>query len=103
MSEGASDAEYIERFHEVYPAVSRPPSLASYAAPVRYDRLYMGQGLLKRLKSVTNDHGGIAWGLSSRMRSLNDMYRATGDPKYLKANLPRELSSLILDATGFVI
>ena len=87
MGDQANDQEYIRRFIECYPPVDDPPPLEDYASPHRYDALYMGDDLEKALSSVSNDGGGLAWGLSNRMRSLNDMYRSTDDSKYLEADL----------------
>ena len=84
------DAAYVAKFLEHYPKVEPAPMLADYASAARYDALYLGENLEKvekALENVTNDQGGLAWGLSYRMMSLNDMYRATGDLKYLRANL----------------
>ncbi len=81
------DQEYIAKFLKAFPKVENPPALETYATPQRYDELYLGENLDKALKKVSNDSGGIAWGLSYRMISLNEMFRATGDRKYLDANL----------------
>ncbi len=81
-----TDAEYIARFEEARPPVEAPPTLAEYATPERYDRQVMGDALAQAFKAPSNDSGGIAWGLSSRMHSLNVMYSATGNIKYLEAN-----------------
>lgn len=91
------DIEYIRRFKAGFPPIDNPPTLEDYANPRRYDDLYMGVDLEKALSKVSNDKGGLAWGLSYRMMSLNEMFRATGDRKYLRENLRciRE----VLDAT----
>lgn len=81
------EQEYVKKFLEHYPRVENPPALAAYATQARYDELYMGDNLENALKKANNDQGGIAWGLSYRMMSLNGMYRATHDTKYLDANL----------------
>lgn len=78
--------EYVGRFVERFPAVEVPPPFESYATPERYDELYMGAGLREAMKGVTNDRGGIAWGFASRIRSLNQLYDATGQHKYLDAS-----------------
>ncbi|HPO16774.1 MAG TPA: hypothetical protein PLI09_25275 [Candidatus Hydrogenedentes bacterium] len=81
------DQEYIAKFLKAFPKEETPPTLETYATPQHYDELYLGENLDKALKKVSNDSGGIAWGLSYRMISLNEMFRATGDRKYLDANL----------------
>ena len=82
-----SDAEYIKRFEERYPPVETAPSLEEYASAARYDELHMGDNLQRAIEKASNDQGGIAWGLSSWMMSVNDMYRVTRNEKYLDANL----------------
>lgn len=81
------DAEYMRRFHERFPKISSPLSIKEYADPKRYDELYMGERIEDELAQLSNDQGGISWGWSYRMMSLNEMYRATGDVKYLSTNL----------------
>jgi len=80
------DAKYVVRFLEKFPKVDPAPTFDTYATTARYDELYLGDNLAKALKKVSNDTGGIAWGLSYRMMSLNQMYRVTADAKYLEAN-----------------
>ena len=85
---GGADAAYIAKFHEKYTkaaATARP--LEGYATPARYDELFLGKAVDKATENVSNDSGGIAWGLSYQMMSLNEMYRITHDIKYLNANL----------------
>lgn len=81
------DADYVARFENHFKKVVPPHLLNEYASQARYDSLYMGDNLEAALSTVNNDQGGMAWGLSYRMMSLNDMFRITGDPKYLEANL----------------
>ena len=85
-ADDAADKDYIARFEKEFPKAAQPSSLGEYATAARYDELYMGGNLDKAIQKISNDSGGIAWGLSYRMMSLNDMYRATGDAKYLRAN-----------------
>ena len=82
----AGEAAYVAKFREAFPQVTPVPALEEYASPERFDRLLLGANLEANLKDVQNDSGGIAWWLSYCMRALNDMYRATGDTKYLEAN-----------------
>jgi hypothetical protein len=81
------DVAYRAKFLEKHASVSPAPSKEEYASAGRYDGLYLGESLDKALANVTNENGGLAWGLSYRMWSLNEMYRATGERKYLEANL----------------
>jgi len=81
------DADYVARFLKMYKKVEPAPSFEEYVSPARYDALYMGERLTKRLEKVSNDEGGIAWGLAYEMMALNDMFRATKDAKYLEANV----------------
>ena len=87
FGDAKADEEYVKKFLDQFPKVEPPASLDTYATAARYDELYMGAKLDAALANVTNDQGGIAWGLAYRMMSLNDVYRATGDAKYLEANL----------------
>jgi hypothetical protein len=82
-----TDAAHIERFQQTYKKVEPVPALDAYATVARYDAAFLGDNLKKALENVSNDQGGIAWCLASRMMSLNEMYRVTGDVKYLSANL----------------
>jgi hypothetical protein len=91
------DIEYIRQFKAAFPHVDNPPSLKEYANPRRYDDLYMGVDLEKTLSTISNDNGGLAWGFSYRMMSLNEMFRATGDRKYLREN--RRCIEKVLDVT----
>jgi hypothetical protein len=79
------DQAYIKKFLEKKPKIDPPAILEDYATRARYDQLV--DGLDKSLVNVSNDKGGIAWWLSYWMMSLNEMYRATNDAKYLAANL----------------
>jgi hypothetical protein len=95
----AEDAEaaYVAKFLEGNPRVESPPALKDYAGPARFDELYLGESFEKSLENVSNDNGGIAWGLAYMMMALNDMYRVTREMRYLDANL--RLISAILEAT----
>lgn len=85
--DAAQDAEYSKRFQDKFQEAVPAPSLESYANPTRYDELYMSGNLDEELRGISNESGGIAWGLSYRMMSLNEMFRATGERRYLEANL----------------
>ena len=92
-----ADQAYIKEFHEKFPPVNTVPTLETYATVDRYDKEFMGDSLDACLKDVQNDHGGLAWGMSYRMRSLNEMYQVTKQTKYLEANL--RLMRAVLAAT----
>ncbi|MFA6243695.1 MAG: hypothetical protein WC655_22320 [Candidatus Hydrogenedentales bacterium] len=82
------DAAYVAKFLAKYTEANPLPPIESYASAARYDELYMGDELHKTIAAQSNnDQSALAWGLTYRMRSLNTMYRATRDPKYLEANL----------------
>ena len=83
-----ADAAYVKTFEKKYPPVDAPPVLSTYATAKRYDDYFMGAALEKVIATqVQNDKATLAWGTSPRIMSLNSMYRATGDEKYLKGNL----------------
>lgn len=82
-----ADQEYIAKFLERFPKADSPPTLAEYTSPARFDERFLGEPLDKALEKVDNNQGNIAWGLAYWMIAYNEMHRATGDPKYLAANL----------------
>lgn len=82
-----AEALYVQNFLAKYPKVGPAPALEQYASAERFDTLFLGSNLEANLKDVHNDNAAIAWWLSYYMRALNDMFRATGDAKYLEANL----------------
>ena len=84
---GDPEADYVARFLEQFPKTASAPALDAYATAARYDALFMGENVKEAFASPNNDQGGLAWGLAYRMMSLNEMYRATGDAKYLEAHL----------------
>ena len=86
-TKAVTDEEYIALFRKHFKPVEVPPLLDTYASVRRYDALYMGKNLEAALADVNNDQGALAWAFSRRLESLNDMYRVTGDTKYLEANL----------------
>jgi hypothetical protein len=99
----SGDQAYREAFRAKYPPVNPPPSLAEYANVKRYDEMFLGDEIDRALKKeIPNKNGAMAWGLSYRMVSLNEMARATNDPKYLAANLRIIRASLATrdDRTG---
>jgi len=79
--DATAEMDYVKRFEENFPPVSPVPSLNEYATAARYDKLYLGKGFEKAVDGIREDPEGLAWGWSYRMMSLNEMYRATKDPK----------------------
>ena len=91
----ATDQDYIARFHQRFSRIADPERSEDYAGVPRYDRLYMGSFAkrnLERIVSGANEEGWLAWGLSYHMMSLNQMFRVTGDGKYLWMNMSYILS-----------
>lgn len=73
------------------------PELEEYATHENYDRLHFGNVIdvyINRINTEQNINAGMGWGSSYQTHSLNDMYRATGDVKYLEANLRFARASL---------
>ncbi|HOJ59529.1 MAG TPA: hypothetical protein PK878_04525 [bacterium] len=86
MGTAEQDAEYTRRFLTQFPEVKPLPRLEEYASPARFDALFLREGWVENLKTINNDNGGIAWGWAYFMMALNEMYRGTGDRRYLDAN-----------------
>lgn len=78
---------YRRAFAAEYPRIKNPRSLSELASAAEYDRIYFDPGLCPEAAEITNEDGSLAWILSRSMMSLNEMYRATGDAKYLRSNL----------------
>ncbi len=69
---------------------SEVPTLEEYARPETYDIRHLGNVInvwVNRIVGRQNLDADMAWGSSYHTHSLNDMYRGTGDRKYLDANL----------------
>lgn len=100
-----TDAFYLERFAETFTRLDDPLPLDAYATPARYDAFWMGDSLIQGLADLRENKESIFWGWSYRMMSLNEMYRATGDARYLKANLlaARTVDSLRDDRNGVAL
>jgi len=92
----AADAEYVARFMEQHTWTPRTEDLAAYATVEAFDKTFEYGEFWDNLDGMTNDDGAIAWGVSYRMMAFNEMYRVTGDRKYLEAN--RRLIRLVFDA-----
>jgi hypothetical protein len=86
LADAAADQTYREAFEKKFPPVNPAPSLADYASVQRYDEVIAAE-VERALEKVNNQGGGMAWGLSYRMMSLNEMARVTKDPIYLTTNL----------------
>jgi hypothetical protein len=86
-ADAAADEAYRKAFEAKFPRVTPAPTLAEYATVQRYDDMVLGENVDNVIAKLTNKGGGMAWGLSYRMVSLNEMARHTKDPKYLSANL----------------
>ncbi len=84
---GKADKRYMKSFLAMYPKVAQPPTLDQYATVARFDDLFMGEKLDRTMKDSTNDEGTLAWWLTYYIRALDDMYRVTGDVKYLHSSL----------------
>jgi hypothetical protein len=83
--DATAEMEYVQRFEEKFPPVSPVPTLDEYATAARYDKLFLGAGFEKAVETIRDNPESLAWGWSYRMMSLNEMYRATKDPKYFIA------------------
>ena len=88
------EAGYIKRFKQQFTTEASVPALNEYASPANYDLRYLGEALDADLNRLPEDGSGFAWGWSYRMMSLNEMFRATGDRKYLRANHKSVMSIL---------
>lgn len=87
---------YLARYEKTFPKIAAPPSLEQYAGVEKFDRLALGPGLEKRLAHLDNTSASLAWGDSYRMMALNEMYRVTGDTKYL--DVMRRYARGVIDA-----
>jgi hypothetical protein len=88
------DQAYIDSFIAYWMGLDQVPTvvptLEEYAIPETYDNRHMGsviQVWLNRINGRQNLDANMAWGSSYQTHSLNDMYRGTGDIRYLEANL----------------
>lgn len=95
--------EYRERFAAFWSERSQVPETPldrdAFLDPSRYDELHERsvQSFVERINETQNLAAGMAWGSSYQMQSLNDMFAATGDAKYLSWNL--ELARATMAAT----
>ncbi len=75
--------EYAQRFAAKIPARAMPRQLGPLLTPAAFDRDFLDPPTAP----LSNDEGYLAWRTCYRMTALNEMFRATGDAKYLKLNL----------------
>ena len=90
----SQDQSYIDSFDYYWRSLGQipdtVPTLEQYAVPQTYDSRHLYSVLqiwLNRINSRQNLDTDMAWGSSYQAQSLNDMYRGTGDRKYLDVNL----------------
>ena len=102
LADDAADQAYRKAFETKFPRVNPAPTLAEYATVKRYDEMMLGPNVDRVIEKLSNKGGGMAWGLSYRMVSLNEMARHTNDPKYLEANVRLTRAALAMrdDRTG---
>lgn len=85
QSEDPNDDTYKERFHERF---GEPSTATATFDQLLFDKLYMGDQLTAVLdRGIDNEQGSLAWGLSYMMQAYNQLYRYSGDTKYLEATL----------------
>lgn len=84
---------YEERFHQTFPPRTLKRDLDQFASVQLFDQKYLSW----RPQTLSNDEGQLAWGVSYRLAALNEMFRATGERKYLQESL--SLARLVLDFT----
>jgi hypothetical protein len=75
-------ASYVQRFQSHFPERAQPRPLALLTDIAAYDQRYLEEPP----PVLNNDQGDLAWQTSYRMASLNEMYRQTGQEKYLRLN-----------------
>ena len=75
-----SGSEYEDQFSLVFEERPQWRDMSRFVSVDFYDQKYMSW----EPESVDNSNGDVAWSLSYRMSGLNEMYRVTGDLKYLK-------------------
>ncbi len=73
---------YAQRFDQEFPPRAQPRQLSNLITAEVYDKHFWEAPPAK----ISNDEGDLAWRISYRMSSLNEMYRATRDAKYLQLN-----------------
>lgn len=82
-----TDDYYRGLFHDHFTAGDPVPALGEMVSVERYDALYMGDSLDRNLEILKSDTGGLAWGMSYWFMSINEMFRVTGEPRYLEQQL----------------
>lgn len=84
-----TDAEYVEVFQEDFGEPSDTPDDLSLDALMADIDRFMGEVepyVERELKGPLNDAGGIGWGVADKAITLNALYAATQNPKYLETN-----------------
>lgn len=98
LKTGRERLSYAQRFDQEFPPRAQPREISELITPAVYDKHFLEVPPAK----LNNDEGDLAWRTSYRMASLNEMYRATKDVKYLQLNT--SWSEAVLrardDATG---
>lgn len=89
---------YVDYWQERGQIPSEPVDPAEYIRLETFDLYHRNVPpvYLDRIESDQNEYAGMAWGSSTHMLTLNDMYRATGELRYLETNL--ELARASMDA-----
>ena len=95
VSFGITDQEYIDAFETYWDGEGQIPDvvpmLSEYATAAYFDEMYMVNSLadawVTYIYLYQNITAGLAWGGSPVMYAMNNMYKATGDTKYLLENL----------------
>ena len=82
VESGKVRANYAQRFEQEFPARAQPRQLSEFLTSPVYDHHFWEFPP----PGLNNDKGDLAWRVSYRMMSLNEMYRTTGDSKYLRLN-----------------
>jgi hypothetical protein len=83
--EPPEETEYVKQFHERFGEPAAAPPVFDQDL---FNELYMGERLTSVFeRGIDNEQGSLAWGLSYMMSAYNEMYRYSGDTKYLDAML----------------
>ena len=95
-----TEAEYLQKFAQAFAGqmgdANSTPTLDQYATAAHFDQLFMGDidAQVNLINEKQNRRSEMAWGTAYLTHALNDMYIATGDSKYLRANLKLVRASL---------
>lgn len=88
--------DYVEFWEERGQIPSEPPDAATYVHIETFDFYQRNVPAvhLERIENDQNEFAGMAWGSSAHMLALTDMYRATGELRYLETNLTLARASM---------